>query len=58
MQNNMIHFQLKAVFHQLFVSVLICILARKNKQHLAERGITINHVPSEKTSPSCMIRKT
>lgn len=34
---NMIHFQLKAVFHQLFVSVLIGILARKKKQATLSR---------------------
>lgn len=46
----MIHFQLKAVFHPLFVSVLIGILAqkKKNKQHFAERVITVIHVLSVK----------
>jgi len=50
MKNNMIHFQIKDVFPKLSVSVLNYILARKNKQHLAEIGITMIHVPSEKTS--------
>lgn len=57
MQNNMVRFQLKAVFHQLFVSVLTGILAGKNKQHLAKRGITMIRAFSE-NCPSCMITKT
>lgn len=57
MQKNMIHFELKAVFHQLFVSVLIGILAGKNKQHLAKRGITMIHVLSVKTAHLVWLQK-